>query len=88
MNDYRQYMNEKRLAAQHPNVQGAAKDVLKQLKSIEQYIYWSLGPNEKDGGAYYAQNLLDHTHELVDLAHAYRSALKANPPPLEDENAA
>ena len=83
---YRERRNAERLAAQHLDVQGAAKDILKQLKDVEQYLYWSMGPDEKDGGAYYAQNLLDHAHELVDQAHAYRAALKANPPPKEEDN--
>ena len=70
---YQQRRNAERLAAQHPDVQGAAQDILKQLKSIEQYVYWALGPEEKDGGAYYAQNLLEHAHELIDQAHAFRA---------------
>jgi hypothetical protein len=85
---YRERRNAERLAAQHAGVQAAAKDILKQLQDIQQYIYWSMSGEERDGGAYYAQNLLDHAHELVDQAHAYRAALKANPPPLEDDNAA
>jgi hypothetical protein len=83
---YRERRNAERLAAQAAEVQGAAKDILKQLKDIEQYLYWSMSAEEKDGGAYYAQNLLDHAHELVDQAHAYRAAHKANPPPKEEGN--
>ena len=83
---YRQRRNAERLAAQHSDVQATAKDILKQLKDIEQYIYWSMSGEERDGGAYYAQNLLDHAHELVDQAHAWRAALKASPPPLEDND--
>jgi hypothetical protein len=85
---YRERRNAERLAAQHTDVQAAAKDIIKQLRDLEQYIYWSMSGEERDGGAYYAQNLLDHAHELVDQAHAYRIALKANPPPQEDEDAA
>ena len=39
---YRERRNAERLAAQHSEVQGAAKDILKQLKDIEQYLYWSM----------------------------------------------
>jgi hypothetical protein len=85
---YRERRNAERLAAQHPEVQGAAKTILKQLKDIEQYLHWSMSGEEKDGGAYYARSLLEHAHELVDQAHAWRAALKANPPPLEDDDAA
>ena len=88
MNEYRQRMNAERLAAQHADVQGAAKDIIKQLRDIEQYIYWAMGPDEKDGGQYYCQNLIDHAHELVDQAHAFKIAMKANPPPQEDDDAA
>ena len=34
---------------------------------------------------YYCQTLLDHAHMLIDQAHEFRAALKANPPPKEDE---
>jgi hypothetical protein len=88
VNEYRQRMNAERLARQAEPVRLAAEDIKTTLKDIEQYLYWSLGPDEKDGGAYYAQNLLDHAHALVDRAHEYRLALKDNPPPLEDEDAA
>ena len=86
MNQYREKMNAQRLADQAKPVQAAAKDILEQLKSIDQYLYWTLGPDEKDGGAYYAQNLLDHAHELVDQAHAFKIAIAANPPPKEEED--
>ena len=86
MTTYQRNVNTQRLARQAPDVQGAAKAILEQLKSIEQYMLWSLDPSEKDGGAYYCQNLLDHAHELVDQAHTFRAALKANPPPKETEN--
>jgi hypothetical protein len=83
---YRERRNAERLAAQHLDVQAAAKDILKQLKDLEQYLYWSMSGEERDGGAYYAQSLLDHAHDLVDQAHAYRAALKASPPPAEEDN--
>ena len=86
MNDYRQRINEDRLERQAEPVRLAAKDIFRALKGVEQALYWSMDPSEKDGGAYYAQSALDRAHELVDLAHAYRAALKANPPPLELED--
>jgi hypothetical protein len=82
---YTQRINEERLAGQAEPVRLAANDIRTTLKDIERYLYWSIDSKEKDGGAYYAQSLLEHAHMLVDLAHAYRAALKANPPPLDTE---
>lgn len=86
MNQYREKMNAQRLEAQAPAVKAAAKMILAQQKSIEQYLYWALSPEEKDGGAYYCQNLLDYAHELVDQAHEFRAAVKANAPPKEEDD--
>jgi hypothetical protein len=88
MNDYRQRINAERLARQAEPVKQAAEDILGALKDVERYLYWSIDPNERDGGAYYANTLLEHAHDLIDRAHEYRAALKANPPPREDEDAA
>jgi hypothetical protein len=88
MNAYRERINAERLARQAEPVKLAAEDIKTSLKDIKQYLYWSIDPDEKDGGAYFAQSLLEHAHELVDRAHAYRLALAANPPPKEDEDAA
>jgi hypothetical protein len=85
LQDYQDKANAERLACQHPPVTAAAKEILVTLKNIERYLYWALDPEEKDGGAYYAQNLLANAHELVDQAHAYRAALIANPPPKDAE---
>ena len=85
MNAYQHRTSAERLVAQHPDVKGAAKAILESLKNLERYLYWSIDPDEKDGGAYYCNNLLDQAHLLVDEAHAYRAALKANPPPKDDE---
>ena len=86
MDNYNRRVNAERLARQAPDVQGAAKEIFEALKDVERYLYWSLDPAEKDGGAYYAQNLLDHAHELIDQAHTFRAALKANPPPKETDD--
>jgi hypothetical protein len=86
MNAYQQRVNAENLANQAEPVKLAAEDIKTALKTIEQYLYWSIDPEEKDGGAYFAQNLLDHAHELVDRAHAYRAARVANPPPKEDDD--
>ena len=86
---YQQRVNAERVANQAPEVIKALTDLVKSASGIVQYAHWALDPAEKDGGAYYAQNLLEHAHELVDQAHAFRLALKANPPPTEnDEDAA
>ena len=85
MTEYRRQKNEERLAAQHPDVQAVAKDIRQTLKDIEQYMIWALDPENKDHGRYDCQNLLDHAHYLVDHAHAYRNAVKANPPPKGDD---
>ena len=85
MNAYQQRVNAERLERQAQPVKQAAHDLREAMKSIEQYLYWALDPDEKDGGAYYTQNIIDHAHSLIDYAHAYRQALKANPPPKEDD---
>ena len=81
MTEYRQ----QRLAEQHPDVQGAAKDIRQTLDDIKNNMHWAIAPGEKDGGAYYCHNLLDYAHQLVDQVHAYRNAVKANPPPKGDD---
>jgi hypothetical protein len=85
MNAYQQRVNAERLERQAEPVKKAAKEILAELKSIDLYLHWAMDPDEKDGGAYYTQTLLDHAHELLDLAHAYRQALKANPSPKEED---
>jgi hypothetical protein len=70
--------NAERLANQAPAVRKIAKELLDELKNLEQYMYWSLDPEEKDGGAYYCQSLIDHAHMVVDQAHEFRAALKAH----------
>ena len=86
MNEYQRRMNTERLARQTPELQKKAKELLDELLNVQNYLYWSLDPDEKDGGMYYCQSILDHAHMLVDQAHEYRAALKANPPPKEDED--
>ena len=85
MTEYKRQKNKELLAAQHADVQAAAKAVLATLKDVENYLAWSMDPEEKDGGAYDCQNLLDHAHALIDQAHTYRQALKANPPKGDDQ---
>ena len=70
------------LANQAPAVQTSAKEILKQLKSIEQCLYWALDPEEKDAKRdQWALSLIEHAHALLDLGHEYRFTLLANPPP-------
>ncbi len=86
MNAYTRRVEAERLARQAPDVQRTAKEIREALKSIEQYMLWSLDPSEKDGGSYYCTNLIDHAHSLVDLGHAWRAVLAANPPPKEEDD--
>ena len=87
MNQYLERQNaEPRLARQAPDVKRTAKEIFAALADIERYLYWSLDPSEKDGGAYYQTNLIDQAHALVDLGHAWRAVLTANPPPKEEED--
>lgn len=85
MNSYQQKVNAERLANQAPAVKKIAKELLDELKNIDMYLYWALDPEEKDGGMYYCQSLLDHAHMVIDQAHEFRAALKANPPPKEED---
>jgi hypothetical protein len=71
--------NRELLAEQHEDVQDAAKDIRQTLQDVERYLFWSMDPEEKDGGAYHCRQLLDTAHQLVDQAHAYRAALKVAP---------
>ena len=85
MSEYQRRVAAERLARQAPDVQCTAKEIREALKSIEQYMLWSLDPSEKDGGSYYCTNLIDHAHSLVDLGHAWRAVLAANPPTKEPD---
>ena len=87
MNSYQQRINDERLARQAPDVQRTAKEIFDALKDIQRYLHWSLDPEDnKDGGAYNVTNLIDNAHALVDLGHAWRAVLTANPPPKENED--
>jgi hypothetical protein len=87
MNLYQQKVNAERLARQAPDVQRTAKEIFDALKDVERYLYWSIDPEDnKDGGAYNVTNLIDNAHALVDLGHAWRAVLAANPPPKEDDD--
>ena len=86
---YRQRMDADNLAAAHPSVQDAAKSILASLKSIENYLYWSLDPEEPAAERVaWQRNMLEQAHELVDQAHLFRARLKANPPQPEPNDAA
>ena len=85
MNPYTQRENTARLARQAPEVQKLAKEILDELRNVELYLSWAINPEEKDGGAYYCQSVIDHAHMLIDQAHYFRAALRANPPPKEDD---
>lgn len=85
MSSYQQRVSAERLAAQAPAVQKTAKAILDELKSLENYLHWALNPEDKDGRRYWLASLIEHAHMLVDLGHAYRAALAADPPPKEDD---
>lgn len=85
MSHYHDRINAERLERQAPDVKKLAQEILKELKSIEQSVYWALDPEEKDCGIQWSESLIEHAHALVDLGHDYKAALKANPPPKEDE---
>lgn len=85
MNQYQERVNAERLKRQHPDVRKLVWEIRDELKNVEIYLNWALDPDEKDGGMYYCQTLLDHAHMLIDQAHEFRAALRANPPPKEDE---
>jgi hypothetical protein len=78
--------NAELLARQAPEVKKLVKEVLDELKSIEQSLYWAL---DADDGAsdMWPASMIEHAHTLVDLGHDYNFALKAFPPP-KDEDAA
>jgi hypothetical protein len=85
--NYQRRVNAERLARQAPAVQKTAKRVFEILKDVERYLYWSLDPEDnKDGGAYNCQNLIDNAHALVDEGHAWRAVIVANPPTPDPED--
>ena len=89
MNAYQQRINDECLARQAEPVKKTAKLILEELKTIERYLYWALDQEDQHNSiGYNCGNLIDHAHALVDLGHEYRAALKANPPPKDDEDSA
>lgn len=86
MNAYQQRVNAERLERQAPPVKKIVKEILDQLKTIEQSMYWSIDGEQKSGG-YWPSSLIEHAHALLDLGHDYRAALAANPPPEDAESA-
>ena len=89
---YRQRMDADNLAAAHPSVQDVAKSILASLKSIENYLYWSLDPLDPEEPAAeriaWTRNMLEQAHELVDQAHLFRVRLEAKPPQEPPDDAA
>jgi hypothetical protein len=85
MTSYQERVREERIARQAPEVQRAIKDLRQTMKQIEIYFAWSLNPDEKDGGAYYANNVLEYAHQLVDQAHVFRAALAVHPSPKDED---
>ena len=88
MNSYQQRVNAERLARQAVEVKKTIKEILEQLKSIEQAMYWAIDPEDEAMRDQWVASVIEHAHALVDLGHEYRAALKTNPPPKEDQDAA
>jgi hypothetical protein len=86
---YRQRVDAANLAASHHTVQDAAKSILASLKSIENYLYWALDPEEAAAERMtWERNMIEQAHELVDQAHEFRLRVRANPPQPEPDDAA
>ena len=83
--NYNRRVNAEHLARQAEPVKKLVQEILKELKSIEQSLYWAIDPEESDGGMQWSESLIEHAHALVDIGHEYKAALKANPPPKEEE---
>lgn len=86
---YRQRVDAANLAAAHQTVQDAAKSIMASLKSIENYLYWAIDPEEPAAErTTWCRNIIEQAHELVDQAHLFRIRLEANPPQPEPDDAA
>jgi hypothetical protein len=84
---YQRRRNEALFARQAPAVQKIIKEILKELKTIEQSVYWAIDSDDSASDMW-PESLIEHAHALLDLGHDYRAALKANPPLKDEENAA
>jgi hypothetical protein len=84
---YRQRVDAANLAAAHQSVQDSAKSILANLKSIENYLYWTLDPEEPQP-RYELNSIIEQAHELVDQAHEFRLRVRAHPPQPEPDDAA
>ncbi len=81
---YQQRVNSERLERQAPEVQKIAKEILEELKGLERCLYWAIDP--EDDPMQWTASMIERAHALVDQTHEYRAALKADPPPKEEEN--
>jgi hypothetical protein len=85
---YWRRVNGENLARQAPEVKKTIREILDQLHSIEQCLYWAIDP-EENPNSMWPSSLVEHAHALLDLGHDYRAALAAHPPPKDpDDNAA
>jgi hypothetical protein len=85
MNSYQQRVNAERLARQAEPVKKLVKEILKELESIERCVYWAIDPEDALSDTW-PSTIIERAHALVDMGHDYRAALKADPPPKEEEN--
>lgn len=73
---------EKRIAsADHPEkLLETAKLLIMACASISDHVRWALDPEEDAvDHAYWANAMVERSHEILDLAHEFRQALKEKP---------
>jgi hypothetical protein len=74
-----------RWGQQAPSIHDAGAEILNTLRSVERYLFWTIDPEESGHDRdYYAANIIELAHILVDQAHAYRSVLLAHQALKED----
>jgi hypothetical protein len=75
---YRAKVHAERLAEQAEPVKLVIEDIRTAIDSLQSNLFWALDPDEKERD-YCLESVIERAHTLVDLAHDYRQALKANP---------
>ena len=74
--NYRDALRAKRLvASQTAKVRNAYADLEEAASSVTQMARWALDQDDKDH-SYYFDRAIEYAHELIDLAYAYRDAVK------------
>lgn len=67
-------------SANHPEeLLDAARAIVKACSAIADKTQWALDPEESEREqTYWAEGLVESAHELLDLAHDFKHALKAH----------